>query len=110
MKNFLILLMAAGFALPVNAVCPVTGFCAPESSALSSPNLTEKYMPNNLNEMQKPDAFMPQYRPPYYDMLIHTSDDRQNTTPGLDNNNTESTYNSNCQFGLCIPSTGVSEE
>lgn len=110
MKNFIILLIAAGFVLPAYAVCPVTGFCAPESSALSGPDLTEKYMPDKLNEMQKPDAFLPQYRQPYYDMLIHTSEDRQNTTPGLDNNSTEATYNSNCQFGLCIPSTGVSEE
>ncbi len=108
MKNFIMILMlAAGFALPAGAVCSVTGYCAPANSLLSTPNLPDKYMPNYLNDMQKPDAFLPQYRQPYYDMLINTEQPEQ---PAQQEFNNQSSYNSNCQFGICIPTTGMSEE
>lgn len=107
MKKFIILALILNMTAPVFAVCSLTGFCAPSDSALSSPGLSEKYMPNNLNNLQKPDAFMPQYRKPYSEMLINTEQEQQNTTPGLNN---ESSYNSNCQFGVCIPSSGMLEE
>ena len=107
MKNFIIVLIAVGFALPAGAVCSLTGYCAPANSSLAPSNLPDKYVPNNLNELQKPDAFLPQYRQPYYDMLINTEQPEETMQQQV---NPQSSYNSNCQFGLCIPSSGMNEE
>ena len=57
----------------------------------------------NLDNYQKPDAFIPHYRQPYYDMLINTDTEPAEVSEGAN-------YNSNCQFGVCIPSSGVVEE
>lgn len=106
MKKIIIGIFILIFGLPTLASCPITGFCAPSESALAPLGLQEKYTPNNLSKIQKPDAFLPQYRQPYQDLLLNTEPAQQNTSTGLDN---ESSYNSNCQFGLCIPGTGMSE-
>ncbi len=107
MSKYIIVVLLLTLIQPAYATCSVTGFCAPSSSSLSEPGLGDKYAPNKLNQIQKPTAFMPSYRQPYYDMLINTEQTQPNTSPGLNN---ESSYNSNCQFGMCIPSTGVNEE
>ncbi len=49
------------------------------------------------------DAFQPSYRKPYYDMLINTEDNVTNLPP-------ENNYNSNCQFGVCLPGNEANEE
>lgn len=108
MKKNILLVALISIALPAFGVCPLTGFCAPPSSSLSGPTLNEKHIPNNLNQIQKPDAFLPKYKEPYHDMLINTEQTQPNSTPGLNNN--ESSYNSNCQFGLCMPSSGSMEK
>ena len=61
--------------------------------------LQEKLVPSPLMQIQKADAFQLQYRKPYYDELINTMPDTETST-----NN----YNSNCQFGVCLP--GLSDE
>ena len=102
MKNFMCFVMFVSIALPVFAVCPITGACAaPSDSLLSSDDLQGKYVPNNLNNIKKPAAFSPQYVEPYDDMRMNTGETEPQysskyLTPQLP-------YNSNCQFGLCLP-------
>lgn len=103
MKKFIILLSLLIVCAPVYAACQITGFCAPPNSVLAAPSLQEKYVPHNLNQLQKPDSFMPHYHQPYYDMLINTEEEVPAQNP-------QSSYNSNCQFGVCLPGSGADEE
>lgn len=82
-------------AAPVLAVCSITGgACSVGApSNWESPTLQEKVMPNNLKEMGKTNAFQPNYFKPYHNELINT---KENPTPIQE-------YNSNCQFGVCLP-------
>lgn len=106
MKKIIIGIFTIIFGLPTLASCPITGFCAPTDSTFAPLGLQEKYTPNNLSKIQKPDAFLPQYKQPYHNLLLNTEAAQQDTSSGINN---ESSYNSNCQFGLCIPGTGMSE-
>lgn len=94
--------------IPAFAACPITGFCAPSSSILAPSGISDKYIPNNLNQIQKPDAFQPQYKQPYNDMLINTEQNPTNTMQPSNIGN-ENSYNSNCQFGVCLPGSGMVE-
>lgn len=96
MKKIIILLSWFLLAAPVLAVCSITGGACSAGATPSnweSPSLQEKVMPNNLKEMGKTNAFQPNYFKPYHDALINT---KPNPTPVQD-------YNSNCQFGVCLP-------
>lgn len=94
-----ILLIGALFALtgPVFAVCPVTGGAC-SVSLIDTPNLEDKYTPDRLEQIKQPDAFQPKYVTPYYDMLLNTEEPTAQNTAGESNG-----YNSNCQFGVCLP-------
>lgn len=81
-------------AMPALAMCDLTG---KSCSSLTAPSLHDKYVPNNLERMQKPDAFTPSYFKPYHDALINT--ESASPTGAASNPN----YNSNCQFGVCLP-------
>lgn len=95
MKKFLIL--ATMFvSLPVFASCPIEGGACTASSNWESTPLQEKYLPNRLDDLQKTNAFQPSYFEPYNDALINTESASTNKTP-------TNQYNSNCQFGVCLP-------
>ena len=102
MKNFMCFVIFVSIALPVFAVCPITGACAaPADSLLSPSDLQDKYVPNNLNSVRTPATFAPQYVEPYDSMRMNTGETEPQysskyLTPQLP-------YNSNCQFGLCLP-------
>ena len=83
--------------IPVFAACSITGGACSTgyNSNFDSPPLQEKYAPNSLQEITKPNAFQPKYIKPYYNELINTSSSSNET----------SDYNSNCQFGVCLPET-----
>lgn len=103
MKNIrnlvkLLLLLAFGVvAMPVFASCPISGGACTAFSNYNSKSLQEKYAPNYLQEIQKPNAFQPNYITPYYDELINTESSNATANPPT------SDYNSNCQFGVCLP-------
>ena len=81
---------------PAFAVCPIYGgSCSYEDDNSS---LQEKYLPDNIQNKQKPDAFRPRYVVPYNDALINTETDSQ---VGINEHNK---YRSSCQFGICLPS------
>lgn len=95
MKKILLIMSIVLFSVPVFASCGITGnTCA---YSISKPAIQDKYLPNNIKNIQKPDAFRPQYIKPYYDELINTE------TGAAAGNVGENNYNSNCQFGVCLP-------
>lgn len=96
MKRFLILLAMVSFALPSLAACPIDGGACTASNWDSTP-LQQKYLPNRLQDLQRTDAFKPNYFEPYNDALINTETPTGFGAPTND-------YNSNCQFGVCLPS------
>lgn len=95
MKKILVLLAMTVFSLPVSAVCSLTGGAC-TADLPQTPSLQQKYIPDRLKDIQKTDAFTPQYHQPYYDALINT-ESGEAITPD------EPNYNSNCQFGVCLP-------
>lgn len=95
MKKILIIMALAAFTAPAFAACSITGGAC-TASVLDKETLQEKYIPDNLKEIQKTDAFNPRYVTPYYDMLLNTEESTAQTTESPN-------YNSNCQFGVCLP-------
>lgn len=94
----LLLLLAFGFiTTPVLATCPINGGACTAFSNYETKSLQQKYLPNHIQEIQKPNAFQPNYVTPYYNELINT--ENNNTTINSPTND----YNSNCQFGVCLP-------
>lgn len=96
MKKYLLLIILLCLSLPVFAVCSITGGACTATSNWDSKPLQQKYVPDNLNELQRSDAFQPKYITPYYDALINT----ESANPEQNQTNN---YNSNCQFGVCLP-------
>lgn len=95
MKKVILIMAVILLSLPVYASCAISGnTCA---YSISRPALQDKYLPNNIKDIKKPDAFRPQYFKPYYDELINTE------TGAAAGAHEENNYNSNCQFGVCLP-------
>lgn len=91
--------------MPVYAVCSITGGACTATSNWESKPLGQRLVPDNLQELKRTDAFQPSYRKPYYDMLINTEEENTTTTLPPENN-----YNSNCQFGVCLPGVEPGED
>ncbi len=97
MKRIIISLCLVVLGLPSFAICSITGgACSFDSlpSNISQSSLLEEQVPDNLRQLQRTDAFQRAYQPPYYDMLLNTEPENINQTAD---------YNSNCQFGVCLP-------
>ena len=103
MKKFLLIISAIAIGIPAFSTCPINGeVCAFTISP--SDSLQDKYLPNKVENIQKPNAFRPQYVKPYYDEMINTD---KNTASNIKKSND---YNSNCQFGVCLPGVQSGEE
>ncbi len=98
MKKFLIVIFSIIFTTPVFASCSldIDKPCTASVSDRVYSSVQNKYIPTPLEDMKKTDAFQPRYVVPYQEMLI-------NTEPA-----TQADYNSNCQFGVCLPDRGQS--
>ncbi len=96
MKKIILTLGLIMISLPAFATCPITGGACTAFSNFESKPLQQKYLPNHINEIQKPNAFQPSYVVPYYNELINTETNNITKPPSSD-------YNSNCQFGVCLP-------
>lgn len=99
MKKFLSLLIIGFFAMPAIASCSLDSSKPCTATILDDANTTlqQKIAPNPLDDLLKTDSFQREYQQPYHDALI-------NTSPGSSAN-----YNSNCQFGVCLPEATPSE-
>ena len=96
-QGFIMVLMLAAGALPVFATCPIEGGACTAFSIYDTKPLQQKYIPNRREEIQKPNAFQPSYVTPYHNELINTESNNATANPPA------SDYNSNCQFGVCLP-------
>ena len=96
-QSFIMALVLAAMALPVFASCPIGGGACTAFSNYDTKPLQQKYIPNRIQEIQKPNAFQPSYVTPYYNELINTESNNATANPPT------SDYNSNCQFGVCLP-------
>lgn len=103
MKNYIILSILMCLALPVFAVCSITGGACTATSNFDDKPLEDRLIPDHLQEIQRTDAFQPNYITPYRDALINIGEAESTTVQG---NN----YNSNCQFGVCLPGAEPGEE
>lgn len=94
-RFFLVLLTVTLFSVPAFATCSIDIQEPCTATIIDDLNtdLPDKIMPNQLNQLQKTDAFQPKYKQPYYNELINTEPTSQPTAD----------YNSNCQFGVCLP-------
>ncbi|MBO5434830.1 hypothetical protein J6A31_03275 [bacterium] len=103
MKKFFLATLCAFFTVPAFATCAISG----ESCAFSiepPSSIQSKYLPNRIEDIRKPDAFRPHYVKPYYDEMINTE------TGSASNIQNENNYNSNCQFGVCLPGANPSQK
>mgnify|MGYP006877257744 FL=1 len=96
LKKLIVVFVMALFSLPVMATCPIEGGACTAFSNWEAKPLQQKYVPNHIQEIQKPNAFQPSYVVPYHNELINTESGSTTKPPSSD-------YNSNCQFGVCLP-------
>ena len=101
MKKYILILMFS-VTSPVFAVCSITGGACTATSNWESKPLEQRLIPDNLQDLKRTDAFQPSYRKPYYDMLINTEE--ESALPP------ENNYDSNCQFGVCLPGVEPGED
>ncbi len=102
MKKYMYITIILFLSLPVFSACRLTDACAaPSDSVLSSSEVRDKYLPDNLGNIKKPSAFVPQYVEPYDSMRMNSGE----TTPQYSPSNLTPQLpdNTNCQFGLCLP-------
>ena len=104
MKNIILITASLLMAVPVYAACSITGGACTATSNWETKPLEQRLVPDNLQDIQRTDAFQPSYITPYYDMLLNT--EPESALPP------ENSYNSNCQFGVCMPgqTTGAGVE
>ena len=106
MKKYILLFIMLAVSIPVFAVCSITGgACTATTSNWEVKPLEQRLVPDNLQEMQRTDAFQTEYKKPYYDELINTEEDNTASVKPQTND-----YNSNCQFGVCLPGVEPGEE
>lgn len=93
-KILYILIAAAMVTTNAFAICSLrSGVCEVETGQASS--LQEKYIPNNLDNEKRPHTYKTESYQKLDEKLINTgSSEEINKNPN---------YNSDCQFGNCIP-------
>ena len=82
-QNLVMGLILSAVALPVLSVCPIEGGSCTAFSNWESKPLQQKYVPNHIT--------------PYHSELINTETSNATVKPPAND------YNSNCQFGVCLP-------
>ena len=96
MKKIIMLLLFFAIAMPVGAVCSITGEACAAPLNFEANTLQDKLVPNNLQNLQRTDSFQPQIVTPY-GSNVHTA------PPPVTQSPEASDYDANCQFGNCLP-------
>ena len=100
MKKIVLIIFMSIFSLPVCAVCSITGGACSAPVNFEPQSLEQKLVPDHLQQMQRTDAFQNDIQKPFDDRTI-------NSTSRSETENND--YNSNCQFGVCIPGSNKFE-
>lgn len=90
MKKISILFVIQMTIIPVFAVCSITGGAC--SSNFDRTPLQNQLVPNNLQNMQRTDAFQQEIHEPYDHRMLNTKPSPK-----------QSGYDASCQFGVCLP-------
>ncbi len=102
MKKILYLLLLLFAGLPMFAVCSITGGACSAPVNFEASSLKDRLVPNNLQQLKRTDYFQPQIVAPYgMNVNIHSEATGQDSES--DNFNTE------CQFGECLPTQNNGE-
>lgn len=88
-KIFLPLVFTLLINLPVFAVCSITGGACSLESSFTQNNSTTQELLNNIQN-NRTESYNNQYIKNFYNPEWNTPQNNQN-------------YNSNCQFGICLP-------
>ena len=90
MNKIFTLIFSGMLILPAYSACPLDMDKPCTATILDTTNSTlrERVLPNPLDDIKKTDAFQPEFVKPYHENMLNTE---------------EREYNSNCQFGVCLP-------
>lgn len=109
MKKIVIISLFALIGLPAFSACDFTSsLCIPSDSILAPSDVKGRYAPDRLDSIVKPTPSRQPYHAPFDGRLINT-DSPQQQTPTTTPKPDESSYNSNCQFGICLPGSGMTD-
>ncbi len=98
-KLYISIISAFILFMPALAACPLGGACAP-TTPLANPTLQDKYIPNNLQDMQQPNAFTMKGIRTFDNTRMNSGQNAPEYSP--ENLRPEPIYD-NCQFGMCLP-------
>lgn len=102
MKKIFLIMFVSVFALPVYAVCSITGGACAAPLNFEPQSLEQRLVPDHLQQMQRTDAFQENIQQPINtNTIINTNQANSNAETN--------DYNSNCQFGVCLPGSNKVE-
>ena len=95
MKKILIIPLIMLVSMPVNAVCSITGGACSAPVNFESTNIRGKFVPDNLKNFQRTDAFQPKINNPadYTNAKPNNKNLKQNLESG--------SYEDDCLSGDC---------
>lgn len=108
MKKIIITSLFALIGMPAFSMCDLTSsICIPSDSILAPSDVRGRYAPDKLDSIVKPAPSRQPYQAPFDSRLINTDSPQQPAKPEMKPD--ESSYNANCQFGICLPGSGMTE-
>jgi len=104
MKKILMLIIALTITLPAIASCSISGGSGCSYSIIDPPTLQERHLPDNIDILKNSNRLELNPQRPYTSEMLNTE------TGAASNLQDEEGYNSNCQFGVCLPGMQSADE
>ncbi len=104
MKKIFMLIIALTIMLPAIASCSISGGSGCSYSIIDPPTLRERHLPDNIDIIKNSNRLEQNSQRPYTAEMLNTE------TGAASNINEEQGYNSNCQFGVCLPGMQSADE
>ncbi len=97
MKKIFMIMMVFAMAIPAIASCPISGDESCSFSIINPSTLQERHLPNNIETIKHSN------RLEQNSQRINSTETLNVETGAASNIQDEKGYNSNCQFGVCLP-------
>lgn len=97
MKKIFMVIITLAIALPAMASCSISGASNCNYTILNPPSLQEKHLPDNIENLKNSN------RLEQNSQRSHSTEMLNVETGSASNIQDENGYNSNCQFGVCLP-------
>ena len=97
MKKIFMVIMALMVAVPAFASCSISGAGSCSYSIIDPPSLNERHLPDNIENLKHSS------RLEQNSQRSHSTEMLNVETGAASNIQDEKGYNSNCQFGVCLP-------